>query len=42
MGVSLVVQWFKICLPMQETQVQSLVQKDPTCHGAAKFLHRNF
>ena len=27
---SLVVQWLKILLPMQRTQVQSLVQEDPT------------
>ena len=34
-GTSLVVQWLRILLPMQGTQVQSLVQ-DPTCHGASK------
>ena len=28
---SLVVQWLRICLPMQETQVQSLIQK-PRSH----------
>ena len=33
---SLVVQWLKICLPMQGTWVQSLVWEDPTCHRAAK------
>ena len=33
---SLVVQWFKIHLPVQGTRVQSLVQKDSTCHRAAK------
>ena len=27
---SLVAQWQRICLPMQETQIQSLIQKDPT------------
>ena len=34
----LVVQWIKICLPMQGTWVQSLVQEDSTCpcHRAMK------
>ena len=31
---SLVVQWLRIPLPMQGTQVQSLLQEDSTCHGA--------
>ena len=31
---SLVVQWLRIHLPMKGTQVQSLVQEDPTCHKA--------
>ena len=35
-GTSLVVQWLRICLPVQGTRVQSLVQEDPTCHGATK------
>ena len=30
------VQWLRIRLPMQGTQVQSLVREDPTCHGATK------
>ena len=34
-------QWVWICLPMQGTQVQSLVQEDPTCRGAAKPVHHN-
>ena len=29
---SLVVQWLRVCLLMQGTWVQSLVQEDPTCH----------
>ena len=33
---SLEVQRLGICLPMQETQAQSLVWKDPTCCGATK------
>ena len=38
-GTSLVFQWLRIHLPMQGTQVQSLVQKDPTCLGATKPVH---
>ena len=30
----LVVQWLRICQPMQGTQVRSLVQEDSTCCGA--------
>ena len=30
-GTSLVAQWLRIRLPMQRTQVRSLVQEDPTC-----------
>ena len=30
---SLLVQWLRICLPMQGTQVQPLVQEDSTYHG---------
>ena len=36
MGMSLVVQWLRIHLPMQGTKVQSLVWEDPTCQGATK------
>ena len=32
---SLVAQWLRICLLMQETQVRALVWEDPTCRGAA-------
>ena len=32
---SLVVRWLRICLAMQGTLVQSLVQEDPICRGAA-------
>ena len=42
LGTSLVAQWLRIHLPMQGTQVQSLVQEDPTCHGAAKPVHHNY
>ena len=33
---SLVVQWLRICLPMQGTRVRALVQEDPTCRVASK------
>ena len=35
---SLVVPRLRICLPMQGTQVQSLVQEDAICHGAAQHI----
>ena len=34
LGASLVTQWSRICLLVQETWVRSLVQEDPTCRGA--------
>ena len=37
--ISLVVQWLRILLPMQGTQVRSLIWKDPTRCGAAKPTH---
>ena len=36
LATSLMVQWGKICLPMQETQVWSLTGEDSTCHGATE------
>ena len=36
------VQWLRICLPKQGTQVQFLVQVDLTCHRAAKPTHTNY
>ena len=41
-GTSLVAQWLRICLPMQGTRVQALVQEDPTCHRATKPLRHNY
>ena len=32
----------RICLPVQETWVQSLVQEDPTCHRKAKLMCHNY
>ena len=39
---SLVAQWWRIHLPVQETQVRSLVQEDPTCCRAARPMCHNF
>ena len=39
---SLVVQWLRICLPMQGTRVQALVWEDPTCRGAAGPVSHNY
>ena len=39
---SLVVQWLRIRLPMQRTQVQSMVPEGPTCRGATKPTHHNY
>ena len=33
---SLVVQWLRICLPMQGTRFRALVWEDPTCRGATR------
>ena len=41
-GTSLVVQWLRICLPMQGTQVQSLVGEDSTWFRATKPVHHNY
>ena len=32
-NISLVVQWLRVHLPAQRTQVQSLFQEDPKGHG---------
>ena len=39
---SLVAQWLRICLPMQETRVRALVWEDPTCHGATRPVSHNY
>ena len=39
---SLVAQWFRVCLPMQGTQVQALVREDPTCRGATGPVRHNY
>ena len=41
-GISLVVQWLGIHPPTQETWVWSLVQEDPTRHGAGMLVGRNY
>ena len=37
-----VAQWWRVHLPMQGTQVQALVQEDPTCRGAAEPVCHNY
>ena len=39
---SLVVQWLRIHLPMQETRVWALVREDPTCRGTTKPVCHNY
>ena len=39
---SLVVQWLRICLPMQGTRVRALVWEGPTCHGATGPMSHNY
>ena len=39
---SLMAQRLRICLPMQETRVWSLVWEDPTCCRATKPVHHNY
>ena len=41
LGVSLVARRWVIHLPGQETWVQSLIQKDPSCRGATKSVCHN-
>ena len=38
---SLVAQWLRICLPMQETRVRAL-REDPTCRGATGPVRRSY
>ena len=39
---SLVVQWLRICLPMEGTRVRTLVREDPTCCGATKPVRHSY
>ena len=41
-GTSLVARWSRIRLPMQGTQVQALIQEDPTCRRATKPMCHNY
>ena len=38
----LVVQWLRISLAMHATQVQFLVQEDPTCCEATESVHHSY
>ena len=42
LGISLVVQGLRICLPMQGTRIWSLVQEDPTCRGTRKPVRHSY
>ena len=42
MGAFLVVQWLRVCLPMQGTRVRALGREDPTCSGATKPMRHNY
>ena len=42
LGISLVVQWLRICLPIQGTWIPSLVRKGLTCHRATMPMHYNY
>ena len=35
-GASLVAQWLRICLLMQQTRVRALRWEDPACRGATR------
>ena len=41
-GASLVAQWQRIHLPMQETGIESLNQEDPIFHRATKPVHHSY
>ena len=41
-GASLVVQWWRVCLPMQGMRVRALVWEDPICHGATGPVSHNY
>ena len=41
-GTSLVVQWLRICLPVQGTRVRALVREDPTYRRATKPVSHNY
>ena len=36
------VQWLRMCLPMQGSQVQSLIREDPTWGRATKPVRHNY
>ena len=38
----LVVQWLRVCLPMQGTRVRALVWEDPTCRRATRPVSHNY
>lgn len=42
LGTSLFVQWLRICLSIQRTQIQSPVQEDSTCQRGSKPVKHNY
>ena len=42
MRASLVVQWLRICLSIQGTQVQALVREDATCCRATRPVRHSY
>ena len=41
-GASLVIQWQRIHLPLQEIWVQSVIWDDPIGLGATKLMHHDY
>ena len=41
-GASLVVQWLRVCLPVQGTRVRALAWEDPTCRRATRPVSHNY
>ena len=41
LGTFLLIQWLRICLPMQGTWVGSLIEEDSTCHRQLEPMYHN-
>ena len=41
-GVSLVVQWLGVHLPVQEIQIRPLIREDPTCLRSTELMHHSY
>ena len=42
LGTFLVIQWLRLRLPMEETQVSSPIQEDLTCRRAGEPVHHSY